>query len=306
VNASGGHPRQGLLALHLAVLLVSFAGLFGKWIGVGALEMVVGRLLFAVPALALVIRWRGNSFRPPPSGERWLLLLSGGLLAAHWVSFFHSVQISTVAIALLGYASAPVFAVILEPLGYGEPFSRKSLAASTLIVAGMALIVPEWRWSEALFRGMVWGLVSGFTFALLNLLNRRLVRHAPSLTLALYLDAMALAALLPFLPRVWTPPSWADWGLMAIQGVVFTAVSHTLFIRALNTVQAQTVALVSTLEPLYGILLAAWLLGEIPPMRTVAGGVLILAAVLWVTARPLAPSRNGAAGRPGARERARR
>jgi drug/metabolite transporter (DMT)-like permease len=141
---------------------------------------------------------------------------------------------------------------------------------------------------------MAWGLVSGWTFALLQLLNRRLVRARGSLRLALRLDALALLALLPFLPWVWETPSWRDWGLLAIQGVVFTAVAHTLFIEALRSVRAQTVAIVGTLEPVYGIALAAWLLAEIPDSRTLAGGALILAAVLWTTWRsPTLPSLPG-------------
>jgi drug/metabolite transporter (DMT)-like permease len=213
------------------------------------------------------------------------LLLNGAVLAAHWVSFFHAVQVSTVAVALLGYSSAPVFAAVLEPLGYRERFSGRALAASALILLGAALIVPQWRWDASMFQGMVWGLVSGWTFALLQLLNRRLVRARGSLLLALQLDAVALLVLLPFLPGAWETPSWSDWGLMAIQGVVFTALAHTLFIEALHSVRAQTVAIVSTLEPVYGIALAAWLLAEIPSARTALGGVLILAAVVWMTVR---------------------
>ena len=275
--------RRGLLSLHTAVLLVAFAALFGKWIAVGAFLIVFGRLVFAIPALGAAIAWRGGSFRLPAGRERLLLIGNGLVLAVHWVSFFHSVQISTVAIALLGYSSAPVFAVLLEPLWYRESFSARSLAAAALIVGGMALIVPSWDWSDAILQGMVWALVSGFTFALLQLLNRRLVRKMGSLPLAFYLDLTAMAAMVPFLPLTWSDPSAADIGLMAVQGIVFTAVSHTLFIHALHSVQAQMVAIVGTLEPIYGIALAAWLLGEIPTPRTVAGGVVILVAVGWVT-----------------------
>ncbi len=275
--------RRGLLSLHAAVLLVAFAALFGKWIGVGAFLIVFGRLVFAIPALGAAIAWSGGSFRLPAGRERLLLIGNGLVLAVHWVSFFHSVQISTVAIALLGYCSAPVFAGLLEPLWYRESFSARSLLAAVLIVGGMVLIVPSWDWGDSTLQGMVWGLVSGFTFALLQLLNRRLVRVMGSLPLAFYLDLTAMVAMIPFLPLTWSDPSAADIGLMAVQGVVFTAVSHTLFIHALHSVQAQVVAIVGTLEPIYGIALAAWLLGEIPTSRTVVGGAVILTAVAGVT-----------------------
>jgi drug/metabolite transporter (DMT)-like permease len=276
-------PTTGLALLHAAVFLVGFAGLFGKWIEVNAWMIVWGRLIFAVPVLALAVWWREESRTMLASRDRVLLLINGGILAAHWVSFFHAVQRSSVSIALLGYASAPVFAAVMEPLAYRERFSARALIAPGAILVGAALIVPEWRWQAAEFQGMVWALVSGWTFAVLQLLNRRLVRIQGSLSLALRLDIVALLALAPFLPRAWEAPSMRDWALMAVQGVVFTAIAHTLFIEALRAVRAQTVAIVSTLEPVYGIALAAWLLGEIPEPRTAAGGGLILGAVLWTT-----------------------
>jgi drug/metabolite transporter (DMT)-like permease len=61
--------------------------------------------------------------------------------------------------------------------------------------------------------------------------------------------------------------------------------AHTLFIRGMRGVNAQTASLVASLEPVYGILFALILLGEVPTVRTVLGGAIILGAVLLVTLR---------------------
>lgn len=278
------HPEPaGLLAVHLAVLLMGMASLFGKWIAVSGWMIAFGRLVFATPTLGAALLWQRRGLRPPP-GRWWgVLVANGAVLAVHWSTFFHAIQISTVAIGLLGYVSATVFAVLLEPLWFRERFVPSSLAAAALIVAGMGLIVPEWRWESAVLRGLLWGLVSGLTFAVLQLNNRLMVRSLGSTTLAFFLDATALALMAPAVALAWETPGAADVALMAVQGVVLTAFAHTLFIWGLHAVQAHVATIVGSLEPIYGIALAALLLGEIPSLRTVAGGALILAAVAWVS-----------------------
>ena len=85
-------------------------------------------------------------------------------------------------------------------------------------------------------------------------------------------------------------PTLEEWALLALLGVVFTALAHGLFIHGLHAVRARTASVIATLEPVYGIALAAWLLDEIPGGRTVAGGAVIIAAAAWVTVRGQAPA----------------
>jgi len=48
-------------------------------------------------------------------------------------------------------------------------------------------------------------------------------------------------------------------------------------------IKAQTASIISSLEPVYGIILAFLLLGEVPALRTILGGVIILGATFIVT-----------------------
>jgi len=73
--------------------------------------------------------------------------------------------------------------------------------------------------------------------------------------------------------------------LLLILGLVCTALAHTLFISALSRLSAHTASIVAALEPVYGIALAALLLGEIPGPRIVMGGTLIVGAALVATRR---------------------
>jgi drug/metabolite transporter (DMT)-like permease len=73
--------------------------------------------------------------------------------------------------------------------------------------------------------------------------------------------------------------------LLVVLGVVCTGFAHTLFIASMRRVSAHTAAVVAALEPVYGIALAAWLLGEWPDTRTLAGGALIVLAALVASRR---------------------
>jgi drug/metabolite transporter (DMT)-like permease len=274
-----------MAALHGAVFLFGVAGLFGKWIALGALLIVFGRVFFATAALGTVLVLRRGFVRPAPR-EMWLLAGCGALLILHWAAFFHAIQVSTVAVGLLAYSTAPVFAVLLEPWWFREPVSTRSVLASLISLGGVALMIPEWQAGNLIFQGAGWGVVAGGSFAVLAMFNRELGVRIDATNLAFYQDGFATMLLLPVLPFFWRTPAATDLLLLAILGVIFTALAHGLFIEALRHVKARLATLVSNLEPVYGILLAALLLSEIPTPRTVAGGVLILGAVCWVSLRP--------------------
>jgi drug/metabolite transporter (DMT)-like permease len=70
----------------------------------------------------------------------------------------------------------------------------------------------------------------------------------------------------------------SDLPALIFLGVVCTALSHTLFISSLKKIRAQTASVITGLEPVYGIILAFFLLKEIPALTTLAGGGIIIGA----------------------------
>lgn len=278
--------RRSLLEIHLATLLFGLAGLFGKWLAFSPFLIVLGRVLFASLALGAWLAWKRQNVGDILRTRFPLLVLLGVLLAVHWSSFFQAIQVSSVAVGLLSYSSFPVFTVLLEPLFFREGFDWRSLGAAGVCLAGISLIVPRFDPADSVYQGVLWGVLAGLTFAVLTLLNRRLVRRYSSLAIAFFQDLFAVVVLLPALvfirSVVFTP---GDLALLVILGVVCTAGSHTLFIRGMRHVRARAASIISSLEPVYGIALAFVFLGEKPSLRTLAGGAVIMAAVLWVSLR---------------------
>ena len=289
------HPKLALLQVHASVFLFGLSGLFGKFLALPASVIVLGRTAFATLALGLVLAWgRGPvRLRSPQDGLGMALL--GGLLAFHWVSFFVSIQLATVAIGLLTFSSFPVFVTLLEPLLFKTPWRWRDGATAALVVLGVALVIPDYRLGSATTAGAIWGLLSGLSFALLQLLNKGYRQRYSALAIAFYQNLFACLSLLLVAPLTSLVLSTGELGLLLVLGVLCTAVAHTLFIESLAVLRTQTASVISALEPVYGIVLAVLLLGEVPTLRTLAGGSLIVGTTLWASRLdPTAPEADTA------------
>jgi drug/metabolite transporter (DMT)-like permease len=280
-DAPAPSPAAARVSLHAAVALFGFAALFGKWIALPATAIVLGRTLIGAATLAIVIVLRRQHAGRPDRSTA----INGAILALHWVSFFAAVQVSSVAVGLLGYATFPLFVLLLERrLFAGDRLERATAVLATL---GLIALVPDFEWSSVVVRGLTLGVLSAFTFALLAVRNRRLVaRIAPS-RIALWQNVFAAALLAPIvaLGSAAMAPTTIDIVLLIVLGVACTGLAHTLFIASMQRVSAHTASVIAALEPVYGIALAAALLNEIPSVRTLVGGMLIVAAAILASRR---------------------
>jgi drug/metabolite transporter (DMT)-like permease len=281
------HARH-LLRIHVAVLLFGFAGLFGdaRLLPLTPLVIVFGRVVFAALTLLLAAIVR-RDFLPPPSRRELLAFAAlGVLLAVHWTTFFQSVRDAGVALALITFSTFPVFVAFLEPLLFRETLHALDVVLAAIALAGIAILTPGFEPNDRATQGVLWGIASGLTFALLSLLNRHFVRRHSSTTIALYQDLFAALVLLPVVAVDWPALSGRDVLLLVVLGVLCTAVAHSLFIAGLHGVSARTASRIACLEPVYGTLLAVLFFHDVPTGRTVLGGILILGVSFHATVRP--------------------
>lgn len=286
------HPTRGLILIHIAVFLFGFAGLFGKFLDCTPLWIVLGRTIFASLALIIYAKlFSGISLKVATMKDLGFFAIQGILLAIHWLSFFAAIQVSSVAVGLITFSSFPLFVTFMEPLFFKEPFKKIDLLTAVAVFAGIILVVPDMDLSNNVTLGSVYGLVSGFTFAVLGLVNRRNARRCHPVSAAFYQNLFAaLSLIMPVLFIQTVPPTPHDFFLLVLLGVVFTALAHGCFITGLIRIRVQTASVIAGMEPVYGIFFAFILLGEIPNFTTLAGGILITGAV--ITAGLLEKTKN--------------
>jgi drug/metabolite transporter (DMT)-like permease len=271
---------QALFRLNAATILFGFTALFPKIIDLTPTGLVFARSLVAAAALALLVLSRRRSVRLGGAREYACVLLLGCLLSSHWVTYFHAVQVSTVAVGILSLFTFPVITVFLEPLVFGTRVKLFDIATAGSALVGVALIVPEFSLESHVAKGALWGVLSAFLISLRNVFQRRFLPARPSSVVMLYQVSVSTLFLLPFLPRGFEARA-ADWMLpLILLGVFFTALPHTLLVSSLARLEAKTVGIVASLQPAYGVLLAAIFLSEIPSRRTLVGGAVIVSAAL--------------------------
>jgi len=271
-------PAHALASLHLAVALFGFAGLFGPWLALPPTLVVLGRTAIAAATLALLAAVTRTASKPTAD-----LALNGPVLALHWVAFFAAIQVAGVAVGLIGFASFPLWTLILERVTGQRRAGRRDAVVAVLVVVGLMLTVRRLDLQDEVVRGLAWGVLSGATFAWLAVRNRRFARTHAARTIALWQNAFAAVCLLPVVLLLDTAvrPTARELALLALLGIVCTALAHTLFVASLATVSAHAASVVAALEPVYGIALAAALLGERPTYGMLAGcALLVIAAVV--------------------------
>ncbi|AOZ14330.1 EamA domain-containing membrane protein RarD [Pseudomonas lundensis] len=274
-------PRTALGALHIGALMFGLTGVFGKLAAASAAVIVLGRAGFAVIALAGFAalsrrtRWYSLTLKDARS-----LLISGGLLAAHWVSFFVAVKVAGVAIATLGFASFPAFTVLLEGLIFRERIRFNEGVLVMLVSVGLILVTPSFDLASQATEGLLWAIASGLTFSLLSLNNRANAGRVPAVQAAMWQNAVVALCLLPFAAPQLSTVRPLDWLWIGLLGVLCTGVAHSLFVASLAVIKARTAAVVFALEPVYGITLAWLLFHETPTLRMLLGGALIIIAIV--------------------------
>jgi len=193
------------------------------------------------------------------------------------------IQKSTVAIGLFSFASFPVFTVLLESLFFNEKWKSQYFFLALLSLLGISLLLPDLNWNNEYLQGVIWGVLSGFSFALLTIYNRKLLPKSSAIEIAFFQDLFAFIILTPFILYQVESIGKIAWFQLLILGTIFTALTHVLYISGLKTIKARQAALISNLEPIYGLVFAYVLLGENLHWKMLLGGALILLAAVYAS-----------------------
>lgn len=275
---------EGLVAINVAAVIFGTAGLYGT-IDASPVWIVAVRAVFASLALALFALARGQ-WRLP-SRDLWRpLLLSGTILAVHWLSFFASVKLAGVALATVTVVSFPLFSVLIEA-GQGRVRPRPShVMAGLAIVLAVAMLMGGSGEASASHRALAVavGLFSAVAFSLFGFSSEALNRRMTPAMLSVGQNGVVAALVIPclLLPVANPAPTQPrQWLLLIALGVVTTATTHQLYFYAMQRLSPVACGGYMALEPVYTILFAGVLLGEpITPVIALCGAMILAASVV--------------------------
>lgn len=279
---------KNFLYIHLVVLLIAFSSLFGKLITLPALTLVVGRIFFSSMFLFIFFNYKKETTQLTKRIEHTYLALMGLILVIHWYTFFQSVHLSTIVIGLLTFSIFPLLVPYLEPYFFKEKLKLSDIIIANIMFCGILLIVPNLSIKTATIQGMLYGFITGSTYANLSLINRKCTEKYCSLVISLYEQAVTTTLLLPFLFT--EPPNFTinDILLLMVLGTIFAVIAHELFIHGLKNIRKRTSCLIAYFEPVYGIIIATITIHAIPTVNEIFGAVIILGTVLYHTSKQTA------------------
>ena len=241
--------RFALPSLYLAIFLMSLTGLFAKLIPLDPVSIIQIRGMIAAACLLLFSQLRKRHLRL--SGIRTYVgvYALGLLLGLHWVTFFHAMQISSVAVGMLALFSFPMITILLEPLFTGQRIKAGDLVAGVVILAGLVVMVGQnlAELQGPVAQGVGWGVFSAVLLVLRNLFQKYRYSHVTSDSLIFH-QVMAVGLMLVIFvdyPQVSTLVV-TDFLTLLLLGVFSTAGAHTLLVFSLKQLPAKTVSLTTT------------------------------------------------------------
>lgn len=275
---------KSYLHLHLIVFIWGFTAILGDLISIQDAPLVWYRMLLAGVFLLAFARVRRLPLALPVS-EMAKLVLMGGLIAAHWIFFFKAIKISNVSITLAMFSCGAFFASILEPVLYKRKMLWYEVLFGLIIIGGLFYIMQV---EVNYFWGAISALFSVFLGVLFTLGNGKLTqRHNASvITVYEFFAGFLFVTLYLAWEGSFTPAffqvSSRDWLLLLVLSSVCTAYAFTASVGVMRRLSPYTVMLTTNLEPVYGILLAYFILGDSEHMSIsfYVGATVILAVVI--------------------------
>ncbi|MEH6407290.1 MAG: DMT family transporter [Leeuwenhoekiella sp.] len=275
---------KNLIQLNIAMVLISTSGVLGRAISlsppltIGLRAILAGLLLFAF------LKWKKINLKIAKK-DRWNILLGGILFGIHWTAYFQALQLSTVAIGMLTIYTYPTWTSILSPMILKTRFQKVHLLLGLLVIAGIFFLVPEFDFENKYTQAVAFGLFSALAYALRNILMKKQVENYHGSLLMWYQMIIIGVLLLPVSITVSAEELIDSLPILITLALVTTALGHTLFLMTFKHFNITTASIISSVQPVYGILIGLVVLGEVPQAGTIIGGCLILSAVIFESLR---------------------
>ncbi|MEQ8907924.1 MAG: EamA family transporter [Vicingaceae bacterium] len=254
---------QNLLLLHLVVLIFGFTGVLGKLITIDSEPLVWYRMLFASLSLAIYLKLRKKSLKMNVKGM-FKTILTGFIIAAHWIFFFEAIKQSNVSVTLAALAAASMFTALLEPLFFKRKFHFYELFLGGLVILGLYFIF-QFETENSI--GVLLGVIAAFLASLFTVINGKLIKEYDSTRISFYeLSGGVVAISLYFLIQGKGLPNFdissGNLSYLLILAIICTAFAFVASVEVMKELTPFTVSLSINLEPIYGIILALVFFGE--------------------------------------------
>lgn len=275
---------KSYLHLHVIVFIWGFTAILGKLISLEALDLVWYRMLFASAIMTFVVILTKEKVKVPFNVTIGFIV-SGIIIAAHWLTFYQAIKVSNVSITLACLSTGAFFASILEPIFYKRKVIWYELLFGVIVVIGLGIIFNvETKYTT----GIYLAVTSAFLSALFSVINGKYAKEYNPNIISLYelSSGVFFISIYLFFAGSFTPAFFAlsinDLIWLFLLSSICTAYAFSASVKVMKFLSPFTVMLTINLEPIYGIILALLIFDETEEMTPLfyVGALIILATVI--------------------------
>ena len=239
------------------------------------------------------------------TNKKWLIIDKKGIIYLALMGlfsqmlfnlfYFSCIQKTTIATAVTLLYSAPIFIAVMARIFYKELFTPVKTVALFLCMGGCFFAATGG--SVAVLKlnliGVLMGLGAGFTFSLVTIISKAIIRKYHQLTIIVYALGFGLLFYLPFShPLIIFQKNLPleVWLLISSFGVISTALAYGLYITGISYgIEVSRAGIISTLELVVGVILSYLVFKEVLWGCKLVGILMVVFSVIIVQADNILP-----------------
>jgi drug/metabolite transporter (DMT)-like permease len=289
----------GILLIAVSAASFGTLAIFGRYAyaaGMDTFTLLFLRFSIGAVVMAFLLAARRESL---PRGRVWLHLIGMGALgyAGQSFSYLTAIQYASAGLVALLLYLYPMFVFILSVIVYRENVTWVKVAALITALIGTALTVDP---AGGEVTGILLAIAAALIYSVYIIVGTGVMKHvsATGSSLVIFASAGAVFGIITALNGAHFPATSEGW--LAVAGIVLiaTVIPVVMFLTGLERIGPTNAAMLSTLEPVVTILLAAWLFQERLTNLSLLGGGLILFAVVLLTGNELRETKPAVTARP--------
>ena len=275
---------KNLVQLNFAVLIISTSGTLGRYIELSVPVIIFLRAFIGGSFLYIFCKWKKLSFKINVKDYK-TIFFSGVLMGMHWITYFISLKLSSVAIGMLSVFTYPIITSFLEPIMLNSKFKKSNLLLGLMVLIGIYLLAPEISMKNDQFIAVGFGVFSALCYSIRNIYMKAKSSEYEGSILMVYQLIIVSVLLSPVFYFYDVNGLGVSLPAIFILALLTTAIGHTLFVYSFRNFSISAASIISGVQPIYGIIIGMIFLGEYPGVRTIIGGSVILGTVLIESVR---------------------
>ena len=281
------NERKSMLMFIGSMLIFGTIGIFRRYIPLpsGFIAMVRG-LLGGLFLTAFVKLKRENSGDRLFLSRIFWLAVTGAVMGFNWILLFEAYNHTTVAVATLCYYMEPTIVLLLSPLLFGERLTKKKMLCAVIAVIGMVLVsgvTGNDGIQSGNLKGVAFGLGAALLYSFVVIMNKTLSGiYAWKKTIIQLISAGAVMIPYLLLTRGFSSVTFSRLTvlLLLVVGIVHTGFAYALYFGSMDGLKAQTIALLSYIDPVSALFFSAVFLREPLSPAGLAGAVMIIGSAI--------------------------